>query len=68
MTKKEKWKPEDGEAALKALIRATVKDAGPIDPGALPHRVKERLRGRIAGDLDLDAYIRDILAETKGRT
>ena len=58
------WKPDDAEA-LKALIRATIAAAGPIDPGAIPSRVKERLRGHATGDLDVDAYIKEVLAETK---
>jgi len=60
------WKPDD-EDALKALIRATVMAAGPIPPDAIPSKVKQRLKGRATGDLDIDAYIKEILAETKRR-
>lgn len=60
------WKPED-EEALKALIRETVTAAGPLPPGVIPSKVKERLKGRATGDLDIDAYIKEILAETKRR-
>ena len=58
------WKPDDA-AALKALIRATIKAAGPIDPAAIPSKVKERLRGQATGDLDVDACIREALAEMR---
>jgi hypothetical protein len=61
--KKSDWKPDD-EEALKALIRETLIAAGPVDPGVIPHRVKERLRGHATGDLDIDAYIKEVLAET----
>ena len=64
--KKSDWKPDD-EETLKGLIRETLLAAGPGDPGALPHKVKERLRGRATGDLDVDAYIKQVLAETKKR-
>jgi hypothetical protein len=66
MAKKSKteWKPKD-EEALKALIRQTIKAAGPTDPSALPSKIKERIKGRIAGDLDVDAYIKEVLAEMK---
>ncbi|MEO1243064.1 MAG: hypothetical protein AAFX54_14240 [Pseudomonadota bacterium] len=62
--KKNEWKPDD-EEALKSLIRETILAAGPGDPSALPHKVKERLRGRATGDLDVDACIREVLAEMK---
>lgn len=62
--KKTEWKPDD-EEALKSLIRETLLAAGSGDPGALPHKVKERLRGRATGDLDVDAYIREVLVEMK---
>ena len=58
------WKPDDAEA-LKALIRATIRAAGPIDAAAIPSRVKERLRGQATGDLDVDAYIREALADIR---
>ena len=58
------WKPDD-EEALKALIRKTIKSAGPIDPAVLPSKVKETLRGRATGDLDVDAYIAEVLAAEK---
>lgn len=58
------WKPHDDEA-LKALIRKTIKSAGAIDPAAIPSKVKERLKGQATGDLDVDAYIAEALAEAK---
>ena len=56
------WKPDDDEA-LKALIRKTIKSAGEIDPAAIPSKVKARLKGQATGDLDVDAYIAEALAE-----
>lgn len=56
-----KWDQAE-EEALKALIRDTIKAAGPIDPAALPHRIKERLKGQATGDVDLDALIKEALA------
>ena len=65
MTDKKPWKPEGEEETLKALIRATIESAGPIAPDAIPSKVKERIKGRATGDLDVDAYIKQVLAETK---
>ena len=45
MADKPVWSP-DKEEALKALIRQTIDAAGTSDPASLPHRVKERLKGR----------------------
>jgi hypothetical protein len=59
-----KWKPDE-EEALKALIRATVMAAGPIDPATIPHQVKDRIKEQATGDLDVDAYIREVMAEAK---
>jgi hypothetical protein len=64
MAKKPAWSP-DKEAALKMLIRQTIDAAGASDPAALPHRVKERLKGQATGDLDIDAYVKQVLAERK---
>lgn len=58
------WKPDD-EEALKALIRKTIQSAGTLDPAAIPSKVKERLRGQAAGDLDVEAYIAEALEQTK---
>lgn len=63
--KKPDWKPEFDEDALKSLIRATVMNAGPIDPSLLPSKVRERIKDRATGDLDVDAYIQEVLKETK---
>ena len=63
MTKSD-WKPDE-EAALKALIRATVMNIGPIDPATLPSKVRERIKDQISGDFDIDAYVCEILKETR---
>jgi hypothetical protein len=64
MTDKSKWAPDIDEA-LKALIRQTIGELGAGDPSTLPHRVKERLKGRARGDLDIEAYVREVLKETR---
>ncbi|MDZ7629135.1 MAG: hypothetical protein U5J99_12120 [Parvularculaceae bacterium] len=51
------------ERALKALIRDTIAASGGLAPDAIPHRVKERLKGQAVGDADLDRLIREALAE-----
>lgn len=61
------WKPDD-EEALKALIRKTIQSAGPIDPAALPSKIKETLRGRATGDLDVDACIAEAMADAKKKS
>lgn len=66
MPDEKSWTP-DSDEALKALIRQTIKDIGEGDPSALPHRVRERLKGRAKGDLDVEAYVREVLAEQKRR-
>lgn len=53
------------ETALKALIRATIAGAGSLAPDAIPHRIKEQLKGQATGDVDIDRLIRDALAEQK---
>lgn len=65
--KKSGWKPEADEETLKALIRETIHAAGPIAPDELPSKVKARIKGRVAGDLDIDAYVREVMAEMKKR-
>lgn len=66
MTKTTEWTP-DREAAVKAVIRDTVKAAGDIPPDQLPHHVRQRVRDQVAGTADLDALIASILAEEKAK-
>ena len=61
---KKEWSP-DTEEALKALIRATVMNAGPIEPDTIPHKVKEAIRGQATGDLDVDVYIKKVIKEAR---
>ena len=68
MADKEKWQPELSEDALKALIRATVMNAGSANPDELPFKIKERLKGQATGNLDVESCIREILAETKKKS
>jgi hypothetical protein len=60
------WSPDKNEA-LKRLIRDTIKAAGSSDPAHIPHRVKERLKGQATGDLDVDAYVAQLLKERDRR-
>ncbi len=62
--KNQNWKPDDDEA-LKDLIRATIKSAGSVDPAALPSKIREQIKGRVSGDVDIDAYIKKVLAESQ---
>jgi hypothetical protein len=64
MAEKKTWKPDD-EEALKALIRDTVKHAGSIDPATLPSKIREQIRGRVTGDIDIEAYVKQVLAEQR---
>ncbi len=59
-----KWKPDD-EESLKDLIRATIKSAGAIDPAQLPSKIREQVKGRVSGDIDIDAYVKKVLAEER---
>ena len=62
--KEPKWKPDD-EESLKDLIRATIKSAGSSDPAQLPSKIREQIKGRVSGDVDIDAYVKKVLAEEK---
>jgi hypothetical protein len=53
------------EEALMKLIRDTVASAGAIAPDELPHLVNERIKGQAAGDLDVDAYIKEAVRARK---
>ncbi len=64
MADDKKWKPDD-EEALKALIRETLKHAGPIDPSTLPSKIRERIKGRVTGDVDIEAYVKQVLKEQR---
>ena len=64
--KKPTWKPDD-EEGLKALIRATIKSAGSVDPALLPSKVRDQIKARIKGDIDIDAYVKRVLAEEQNR-
>ena len=61
-----KWTPDD-EESLKALIRATIKSAGSDDPALLPSKVREQIKGRVKGDIDIDAYVKRVLAERQNK-
>ncbi len=50
------------EEALRKLIRDTVDSVGAIAPDDIPHKVKERLKGRAVEDVDLDEYIKEAMA------
>ena len=61
--KKTDWKPDLDEDAVKELIRQTIVSAGAVDPAELPSKIRERIKGRAIGDLDVDAYIKQVLRE-----
>ena len=58
------WKADKKEA-LKKLIRDTIRAAGSLDPAEIPHHVREQLKAHGAGDADVDALIREVLASEK---
>lgn len=62
--KKKDWRPDNDED-LKALIRATIRSAGSTDPAVLPSKLRERIKSRLAGDTDLEAYIKDALKDQR---
>ncbi len=55
------------EEALRKLIRDTVNAAGAVAPDEIPHKVKERLKGQATGDLDVDAYVKEVLKARQKR-
>ncbi|MBT8472675.1 MAG: hypothetical protein HKN14_12670 [Marinicaulis sp.] len=63
--KKSDWTPEYDEETLKALIRDTIRAVGPDDPSLSPSKIRERIKGRLRGDLDLDAVIAEVQREMK---
>jgi len=65
--KKPQWKPDD-EEGLKDLIRATIKSAGANDPAQLPSRLREQIKARVSGNVDVDAYIATVIAESKKKS
>lgn len=64
MANSKQWKPDD-DGELKALIRATIKSAGPVDPAALPSKLRERIKARLSGEVDLEAYIKEALKDPR---
>ncbi|WP_031550869.1 hypothetical protein [Parvularcula oceani] len=56
--------PADAEA-IRNVIRATVSASGEPDPETLPHLVRERLKGTDTGDMDIDAYVSEVLEEMR---
>lgn len=63
---KKQWSPDQGEA-LKALIKKTIESAGPLAPDAIPHQVKAVIRGQATGDLDVDAYIKEVMRQIQDK-
>ncbi|MBB4658941.1 hypothetical protein [Parvularcula dongshanensis] len=56
---------EDPAEAIRAVIRATVSASGEPDPSVLPNLVRAQLRGHDTAGHDVDAYIREVLAEMR---
>ena len=57
--------PSDAAETIKAIIRATVSAAGEPDPETLPHLIRKRLEGQVSGDVDIDAYVAEVMAEMR---
>lgn len=49
--------PTAEELALRRLIKETIAALGPVDPADLPHLVRARLKGQIAGEIDVTRYL-----------
>jgi hypothetical protein len=58
------WKPEKKEA-IKALIRDTINAAGPTSPDALPHKIRDKVKAQIEGEIDLDVLIAEVLRDMR---
>lgn len=56
----------DPAEAIRNIIRATVSAAGEPDPATLPHLIRSQLEGRVSGDVDIDAYVAQVLGEMRG--
>lgn len=59
-----KWQP-DMEETIRYIIRATVSASGAVDPEELPHLVRSRMQGQVSGDVDVDDYVKSVLAKMK---
>ncbi len=58
-------KPDD--KALEKLVREAAKALGDTDPAQLPHQIRQRLKGQVDGSVDVDEYIKKLMAEMKPR-
>lgn len=61
----EKGTEQSPEDTIRAIIRATVSAAGEPDPQTLPHLVRQRLQGHATGDMDVDAYVKEVLEDMR---
>lgn len=59
------WTPQYDEKTLRGLVEEAVRAIGVQDPMLSPSKIRERLVGRVTGDIDLDALIKDVLADLK---
>lgn len=55
----------DPAEAIRNIIRATVSAAGEPDPKTLPHLVRKRLEGQALGEVDVDAYVAEVMEELR---
>lgn len=53
------------EEAIRELIRQTIASMGETGPETLPHMVRERLKGQLTGDADLERICADVLREQR---
>jgi hypothetical protein len=52
--------PALDDDALRKLIETTIGSLGTSDPETLPHLVRERLKGQLAGDRRIEDIVRDL--------
>jgi hypothetical protein len=57
--------PQLDKAALRRIIEATVSASGEPDPSVLPHVIRQRLEGQATGNIDVDAYIEEVMRDMK---
>lgn len=53
----------DREEAIRKLIRQTIASMGDVEADRLPHLIRERLKGQVSGEVDLNRYLKDLAAE-----
>lgn len=61
--------PDENKAAaaeaIRNIIRATVSAAGEPDPATLPHLIRQRLGDHALGEKEVEAYVKEVMAEMR---